>query len=66
MKELMELLARIEKKCDEITLKLPVLPVNVKEILVKIAPYLSIISVVFGVLGILAFLATYFAFMGIF
>lgn len=64
MKELMELLVTIEKKCDEFTLKVPQLPQNVREILVKVAPYFSIISVVFSILGILTFLAAYLAFMG--
>jgi len=63
MKELLEFVSQIEKKCDELTQKVPALPQNVREILVKIAPFASILSVIFGVLGILAFLAMYLAFM---
>jgi CDP-diglyceride synthetase len=65
MKEIMELLDTVEKKCDEINLSLPSLPYQVKEIVVKFAPYFSIISVIFGGIAIIVFLAVYISFFGI-
>lgn len=62
----MEFLSEVEKKCDEITLKLPRLPLNVKNILVSIAPYLSIASIAFGVIWILGFIVIYVGFFAIF
>ncbi len=41
-----------EKSLGELFAKLPVLPANVKEFLVKIAPWLTIISIVFALPGI--------------
>jgi hypothetical protein len=43
----------LEKELEPIfTKQLPSFPDNVKDLLVKIAPFLAIISVVFGVLGV--------------
>ncbi len=64
MKELMSVLESIEKKLDEVSAKLPQLPQNVRDLLVKLAPYFSILSVVFSGIAVLAFLAVYVAFFG--
>jgi len=66
MKEIMELLATIEKKCDEMNLTLPPLPYQVKEIIVKLVPYGSILSVVFSGIALLVFLSVYISFLGFF
>lgn len=44
----------LEKEISDIFAKFPAFPDNIKEILVKISPYLCIIGVVFGGLGLLA------------
>lgn len=39
----MDVLGSIEKKLDEVSVKLPQLPQNVRDLLVKLAPYFSIL-----------------------
>ncbi|HPJ16890.1 MAG TPA: hypothetical protein PK639_01500 [Candidatus Woesebacteria bacterium] len=64
--QMLDFLNKIEVKCEEIFVgKLPAMPQNIKEIIVKIAPYLTIVGLLFSTLALLTVFGTGFALLSV-